>query len=173
MLRRAQRRGAGCIAVANTNEGMALAMRSRRYRRHFVGSWTRNAIFSGSVASTSPDAPHRHHAHGRVRDTKVPRALQRAPAPAQSKSKSMAFPRAPSAITPAMNPMPGCARAAKFNPFLIFSGVREDHSHILVAKSANLLETFCLKQLEKVFAFYYGNFENSKSRGSIHQSCRP
>jgi hypothetical protein len=32
---------------------------------------------------------------------------------------------------------------------------------------------FCLKQPEKVFAFYYGNFEKSKSRGSIHYDCRP
>ena len=32
---------------------------------------------------------------------------------------------------------------------------------------------FCLKQPEKMLAFFYGNFENSKSRGSIHKSCRP
>ena len=32
---------------------------------------------------------------------------------------------------------------------------------------------FSLKQPEKVLAFFYGNFENSKFRGSIHYSCRP
>ena len=30
-----------------------------------------------------------------------------------------------------------------------------------------------LLRAEKVIAFLYGNFENSKSRGSIHKSCRP
>ena len=32
---------------------------------------------------------------------------------------------------------------------------------------------FCLKQPEKMLAFFYGNFENSKSGGSMHKSCRP
>ena len=46
--------------------------------------------------------------------------------------------------------------------------------HILVlATRIDFSINFCLKQPEKMLAFFYGNFENSKSRGSIRKTCRP
>jgi hypothetical protein len=45
--------------------------------------------------------------------------------------------------------------------------------NVHVAIRIESARNFCLKQPEKVFAFYYGSFEKSKSRGSIHYDCRP
>ena len=42
-----------------------------------------------------------------------------------------------------------------------------------IATRTESARNFCLKQPQKVFAFYYGNFEKSKSRGGIHYDCRP
>ncbi len=42
-----------------------------------------------------------------------------------------------------------------------------------VATRIESARNFCLEQPKKVFAFHYGNFEKSKSRGGMHYDCRP
>ena len=57
-------------------------------------------------------------------------------------------------------------------PLLAFSYIYPQPRYNQHATRIDFSINFCLKQPKKMLAFFYGNFENSKSRGSMHKSCR-